>query len=254
VNVERVNNAQVAADIVIDQDPAANEEAKEGSSVTLTVSAGAGQVEVPKVDNASFEDAQRALSAAGFQVQRRDEASDTVDAGDVIRTDPAGGTSAVSGSTVAVFVSTGSEQIAIPDVRNLTADEASARLGDAGFSVREASEASSSVENGHVTRTDPAAGAMAARGSAVRMFVSTGTEAVEVPEVRGQTEADAKAALSARGLSSSTIAQVDPGNVGKVVAQSPGGGTRVQPGSNVVLTIATDAPATTTTTTTTTQP
>ena len=129
-----------------------------------------------------------------------------------------------------------------------------AQLRDAGFAVQETSETSSSIESGHVTRTDPAAGTMAARGSSVRMFVSTGTETVEVPEVRGQSESDARAALSARGLSSSTIAHRDPPNVGKVVAQSPSGGTRVQPGSNVVLTIATDDPATTTTTTTTTAP
>jgi serine/threonine-protein kinase len=249
VKVERVNSANVPVDIVIDQDPAANDKAKKGSEVTLTASAGAGQVDVPDVDNLSFDDAQRALTSAGFQVQRRDEASDSVDAGDVIRTDPVGGTSAVKGSTVTVFVSSGAQQVAIPDVSNLTADEASSRLGDAGFDVRETSEASSSVENGHVTRTDPPAGTMAPRGSTVRMFVSTGTETVEVPEVRGQTESDAKAALSARGLSSSTILRVDPNNSGKVVEQSPSGGTRVQPGSNVVLTIATDAGTTTTTTT-----
>ena len=164
--------------------------------MTLTVSTGAGEVAVPDVANFSFEDAQQALTSAGFQVQRQDEANEDTDAGTVLRTDPAGGVSAPKGSIVTVFVSTGEEQIPIPDVRNLTADEAFTQLGDAGFAVREASEASSSIESGRVTRTDPAAGTAAARGSTVRMFVSSGSETVEVPEVRGQSESDAKAALS----------------------------------------------------------
>jgi serine/threonine-protein kinase len=248
VTTDTAISTDVPEGSVIDQDPQPGAKAKEGSDVTLTVSGGAGQVNVPDVDNTSFTDAQQALTSEGFKVQRHDEASETVAKDLVIRTDPAGGTPANKGSTVQVFVSTGKEQNAIPDVTGLSEDDGFAQLGQAGFAVRTVSEPSSSVSTGKVTRTDPPAGTIAARGSTVRMFVSTGNPSVSVPNVIGQTEAEARSALSAKGLSASTITQVDPANEGKVIAQTPSGGAQVNPGSNVTLTIGGAAPATTTTT------
>ncbi len=107
VNEERVTNADVPVDIVISQDPKANAKADKGSEVTLTVSAGADTVPVVNVDDKSFADAQRILTAQGFEVQRQDEASSTVDKDRVIRTNPAGGDPAPKNSIVQVFVSTG---------------------------------------------------------------------------------------------------------------------------------------------------
>jgi beta-lactam-binding protein with PASTA domain/tRNA A-37 threonylcarbamoyl transferase component Bud32 len=249
VTTETAISTDVAEGNVIDQDPQPGDKANKGSDVTLTVSGGAGQVNVPDVDNTSFDDAQQALTSEGFKVQRRDEASETVAKDLVIRTDPAGGTPADKNSTVQVFVSTGKEQKPIPDVSGLSEDDGFAQLGQAGFAVRTVSESSSSVSSGKVTRTDPVAGTLAARGSTVRMFVSTGNPSVSVPNVIGQTEADARSALSAKGLTASTITQVDPANVGKVIAQTPSGGSPANPGSTVTLTIGGAGPTTTTTTT-----
>jgi serine/threonine-protein kinase len=250
VTEERVTNADVAVDIVISQNPEANTKADEGSEVTLTVSAGADTVPVENVDDKSFEDAQRILEDQGFEVQRQDEASSTVDEGRVIRTNPAGGDPAPKNSIVQVFVSTGVEQITVPDVAGQDSEAAFTTLGDAGFAVREVTESSSSVSSGKVTRTDPPAGTKADRGATVRMFVSSGAPQVEVPEVRGQSQADAQSTLNGKGLTSSVITTVDDGNVGKVVDQSPGGGQRVSPGSNVVLTVAIASSSSTTATTT----
>ena len=182
-------------------------------------------------------------------MQRQDEASSTVDKDRVIRTNPAGGDPAPKNSIVQVFVSTGVEQITVPDVAGQDSEAAFTTLGDAGFAVREVTESSSSVSSGKVTRTDPPAGTKADRGATVRMFVSSGAPQVEVPEVRGQTQADAQATLSGDGLTSSVITAVDDGNVGKVIDQSPAAGQRVSPGSNVVLTVAIASSSSTTTTT-----
>ena len=163
VTTDTAISTDVPEGSVIDQDPQPGAKAKKGSDVTLTVSGGAGQVNVPDVDNTSFTDAQQALTSEGFKVQRHDEASETVDKDLVIRTDPAGGTPANKGSTVQVFVSTGKEQTAIPDVTGLSEDDGFAQLGQAGFAVRTVTEPSSSVSKGNVTRTDPPAGTIAAR-------------------------------------------------------------------------------------------
>ena len=53
---------------------------------------------VPDVAGQTFEDAQAALEAEGLKVERQDEASDTVDAGEVTRTEPARGRDASTGA------------------------------------------------------------------------------------------------------------------------------------------------------------
>jgi serine/threonine-protein kinase len=238
VRQELVNDENVEPGIVISQDPPGGEDADEGSTVTLAVSSGPGEIEVPDVDNQTFEDAERILVEQGFEVERQDEANENVDAGRVVRTNPPGGTPAPQGSTVIVVVSSGREQLTVPDVSGLDSEEAFTLLGEAGFAVRERTESSSSVPSGRVTRTEPAAGAAAARGDTVTMFVSSGAPQVEVPEVRGLSQADAIAALESRGLQSSVTNTVDDNNVGRVVAQSPSGGQRVSPGTRVALTVA----------------
>jgi serine/threonine-protein kinase len=248
--------ASSAADTgkVVAQDPKAGDKAKKGSTVQLSIGSGPAQIPVPDVTGQTFDAAQQALQAKGFTAQRQDEFSNTVGANLVIRTDPAANQNAARGAAIKVFVSTGAQMLPVPDVTDLTADDAVAQLSDAGFAPRQVNEASSTVDANHVIRTDPAAGAQAARGATVRVFVSTGTPTVKVPNVIGLTEAQARAALSNKGLTASTITQVNPDNVGKVVAQSPGDGQSVSPGSNVTLTIGGPAPATSATTSTTAAP
>ena len=96
-----------------------------------------------------------------------------------------------------VFVSTGEEQVTVPDVTGQDADTAFDALANAGLTPREQSEASNDVDEGKVTRTDPAAGQRVARGAQVRLFVSSGRGDVEVPQMVGNTEAEARSALSA---------------------------------------------------------
>ena len=134
----------------------------------------------------------------GFEVETAAPSrATTVDAGRVIRTDPAGGrVGAARGSIVRHHRVVGREQVPVPDVVGLQSEEASGRARPRpASSADEASESSDTVESGHVIRTDPPADATrAARFDACRMFVSSGTRTVAVPEVRGQPlEADAAA-------------------------------------------------------------
>ena len=176
-------------------------------------------------------------------MQRQNEASATVDKDLVIRTDPAGGTPANKGSTVQVFVSTGKEQTAIPDVTGLSEDDGFAQLGQAGFAVRTVDRAELERQHGQRHAHRPARGHdRGGRFDRAHVRVDR-SPSVSVPNVIGQTEAEARSALSAKGLSASTITQVDPANEGKVIAQTPSGGASVNPGSNVTLTIGGAAPA-----------
>ncbi|GIU86005.1 MAG: putative serine/threonine-protein kinase [Acidimicrobiia bacterium] len=241
VAVERVPddpNDQFPRDHVVAQDPGPDEEAEEGSTVTLTVAGLENEIEVPNVVDQPFADAERILREAGFEVEQRNEASDTVAPFNVIRTQPRAGELAERGSTVTVFVSTGPEPVAVPDVVGRSAADATARLREAGFEVDQRSEASTTVPAGDVIRTDPPAGELVAPRSLVTIFVSTGNPQVEVPDVRGETEASARARLEADGFTVATIeGPSTPGNAGRVIGQDPAPGTMVEPGARVLLTI-----------------
>jgi serine/threonine-protein kinase len=95
---------------VLEQNPAAGTEADKGATVTLVTSSGPEAVRVPDVSGLDATEAAAELGQAGFRVASRREASDRVDEGLVIRTDPEPGSTAEEGSTVTIFVSTGPEE------------------------------------------------------------------------------------------------------------------------------------------------
>ncbi|MGH9178387.1 MAG: Stk1 family PASTA domain-containing Ser/Thr kinase [Acidimicrobiales bacterium] len=94
---------------VVSQSPTAGSEAAKGSAVRLVVSGGKPKVKVPDVENKAQVAAGDDIVNAGLRVRTVQEASATVTAGNVIRTDPPPGTEADRGSTVTLFVSTGQE-------------------------------------------------------------------------------------------------------------------------------------------------
>jgi serine/threonine-protein kinase len=252
VQREDVTNETIAVDVVFEMDPGAGDHVDKSTTIKLTVSAGQGDVVVPDVRDQNANDAEAFLKASGFKVERVPEASDTVDADKVIRTEPAGDQKAAAGSTVRIFVSSGKEQVDIPNVDGIDSDQAAVTLQDADFQVTEVSEANDTVPSGTVIRTEPAGGTKAPRGSRVRMITSSGIAQVTVPELRGQTQADAEAQLQNLGLKSSVVTRQDTAeNAGRVVDQSVTPTERVPPGTTILLTVGSSAATTTTTVATT---
>ena len=95
---------------------------------------------------------------------------------------------------------------------------------------------------GSVLGTNPAAGSSAAKGSTVTLQLSNGNQASPVPDVRGQSESDAKKALKAAGYTNvdTTEQQIGSNNAqfdGKVIAQSVPGGSTVDPNTQITLII-----------------
>lgn len=96
-------SSTVASGRVIDQVPAPGATAQTGSTVTLRVSAGPGQVTVPNVEGMTQSQAVNALSAAGFLTQVKQQTGGGT-AGTVVDQSPAGGVRADPGSTVIITV------------------------------------------------------------------------------------------------------------------------------------------------------
>lgn len=103
VNSSYRYSSDVAEGRVISQDPSGT--AAKGSTVTIYVSNGPEEGDVPNVVKESEADATTALKNAGFKVSVKKMASSTVDEGKVISQDTLG--KANKGTTVSITVSTG---------------------------------------------------------------------------------------------------------------------------------------------------
>jgi serine/threonine-protein kinase len=256
IKTQQKADAAIVTGNVISTDPAGGTKMKSDAPLTLVVSTGATQVAVPNVVGQPANTAAVALQRAGFTpVATPAASSNTVPAGDVISTNPAGGQMAPQGSVVKYVVSTGKPVVTIPSLVGQSPATAGQQLGALQLIVDQAREASSVVPAGEVTRTNPPAGASVPVGSTVTVYVSTGPPQVQVPSVIGKTQPQAQAILSNAGLqaSFSTQAVTDPAQNGRVQSQSPAPGTSVSQGSTENVVIGSyQAPSTTTPTTPTT--
>jgi serine/threonine-protein kinase len=168
VAAERRFDEIVPVDVVIGTEPAGGGQAPRESTIKVFVSDGPAPVEVPDVGGvASFEEAAAALEAKRFVAVRREDYSDTIEAGMVIGTDPVAGTLAPRDSEVGVIVSLGPPLVQVPNVTGMSVEAASDALSAAGLVA--------DVENfgrGKPVRAqDPAGGTTVRRGSKVTLFL-----------------------------------------------------------------------------------
>ncbi|NTV39670.1 MAG: Stk1 family PASTA domain-containing Ser/Thr kinase, partial [Demequinaceae bacterium] len=95
--------------------------------------------------------------------------------------------------------------VTIPILEGRSQADAEAALAKLDLVADIQEEASEEIEVGRVTRTDPDSGTKVEAKSTVTVWVSTGADMVDVPDVRGLTQADAKKAIEAAGLKLSTV-------------------------------------------------
>ncbi|WP_069465270.1 Stk1 family PASTA domain-containing Ser/Thr kinase [Actinacidiphila rubida] len=184
--------------------------------------------------------AQQKLSSAGLGTKVKQAFSLTVPRGNVISTDPAPGRRVRSNATVTLTVSKGPQVVRVPDVTGKSLDDARRALTSAGLTPGTVTRVfSSDVPNGQVVSTDPAGAADRAPDSPVALTVSRG-EPVEVPDVVGDSVADAQQQLEDAGLK----VVLAPGKVfsdkadpDSVALESPGAGDQAGTGDTVTLTV-----------------
>jgi len=153
--------------------------------------------------------------------------------------DPNAGEQLAEGSTVRIVVSSGPEQVEVPDVGGLDRNEANATLQNAGFRTTFVEEASDDVPEGDVIRTEPGAGELAREGDTVTIVVSSGPSFTDVPDVVGLTENEARAELTANGFLVEVARQSTPNEDehGIVIDQNPRAGTEAAKGTTVTIVV-----------------
>lgn len=148
------------AGIVIGMSPLPNQDVNSDALVTLTVSTGPAEVNVPNVDGLTLDAAITSLTGAGLpSPQIRREASVDVAEGLVIRSDPAAGTAVSIDRQVILYISDGPETELVPSVVGLTQAAAEQAIQNRGFvPVFEPQEvAAGSPDAGKVISQDPPA-------------------------------------------------------------------------------------------------
>jgi len=135
------------------------------------------------------------------------------------------------------------DTVPVPDVAGQPAADGQAAIEAAGLVAATEEASSDTVEAGLVIETNPASGTEVAAGSTVTMVVSTGPDApatVPVPDVVGQSAADAQSMLEYAGLAVTTTEQSSEGvEAGLVIATNPSAGTEVALGTTVDMAVST---------------
>ncbi|MEC3974539.1 Stk1 family PASTA domain-containing Ser/Thr kinase [Amycolatopsis sp. H20-H5] len=154
------------------QNPQPGGQVNEGSTVKITVGKSQEQKQVPDTTGQAFNDAKTQLVAAGFQVTRKDVASDKPK-DQVVTQNPNGGFAPVN-SKVTLSVSDGSkEQIDMPDVTGMTQDQAQAALQAKGWtgSINVQADKSSSATPGRVSKSNPTANTKITKSQSITLFI-----------------------------------------------------------------------------------
>jgi serine/threonine-protein kinase len=124
-------------DKVIDQNPTSGASISLDSEVAITLGTGPEQIRIPDVTGQKVEVAQANIEGAGFKVQIQNIDSGAPK-GQVVSTDPVGGSTAAKGDTIQIRVSNGNN-IEMPDLTGKTVSQALAQLRSAGWSGSSAS-------------------------------------------------------------------------------------------------------------------
>jgi beta-lactam-binding protein with PASTA domain/predicted Ser/Thr protein kinase len=232
-------DSTVPPDHVIGTDPGANTKVGAGELITVNVSTGPEQREVPDVSSLSYAAAVKKLKAAGFGRFRQVNSPSTPETKDkVIGTNPpANQTSAIT-NEIAVIVGSGPSSKPVPDVAGQTADEAQKNLTVYGFSKFAQAAVDSPRPAGSVVGTNPPAGANVPVDTVIELQVSKGNQFV-MPDVTGMFWTDAEPRLRALGWTGvlDRGPDVDAGGSqhNRVVYQSPTAGQGANRDGSITL-------------------
>jgi serine/threonine-protein kinase len=156
--------------------------------------------------------------------------------GKVFRQDPQAGKRLAKDETVRIIVSTGKPQVDVPTLVGQTYDSAASNLDDRDL-VAQRTDVYSSESPGIVVSQDPKPGVRVETGTTVAVHVSKGEQTFTIPDVRGQWQTPAIRLLQSYGFNPVTAEASSEEPVGRVIDESPAGGTAAPHGTTVTLTV-----------------
>jgi eukaryotic-like serine/threonine-protein kinase len=196
-------------------------------------------VVIPDVTGFAESDALTTLQQENLVVTLVREASEEVEEGLVIRTEPPAGTEVEPRSTVQLVVSAGEETFAVPPLIGLTQEDAEDLIREAEFTVGTVTlDETSDREPGTVIAQNPLPGIQAPVGSPIDLVVAAGAESVLLPDLSGFTASEVFARLAALGLTWEEQTEFsDTVQRGRVIRTEPPADTEVPVPSNVIVVV-----------------
>jgi eukaryotic-like serine/threonine-protein kinase len=182
-NVDRLPSADVRSGLALRTVPGAGKEVERGERIQLFISSGPELVAVPGVIGLSRDSAESRISDLGLVPAVQEQESEEPE-GEVIAQEPGAGAELERGSTVTITVSTGIEQVVVPDVVGIGAGDAERQLRAEGLvPVRRESEVSERAQDGQVIDQRPGAGVEVPPGRDVVIVVGAFVEAEQLAPV-----------------------------------------------------------------------
>lgn len=173
-----VSSDTVDKDLVVSQQPEANETVEKNSTIEVTLSSGKGSIDVPNVVGKSEADAVAALGTT-FNCNKSYAYNSDVQEGYVISQSPESGTQGKEGDTVTLVISQGEELVTVPDVTTTYKSEEQAKALLSDFNVNVTTKYSQTAEGIVIGQTIDA-GKQVAKGTSITITVSLGEEPAEV--------------------------------------------------------------------------
>lgn len=180
---EREYNSAYDEGDVIRQDPTKNSKVEKGTTITLTVCGAKEDDEDEGYKMIDFSDMEldqvkRILEQndLGDSYTVKEESSDTIEKGYVIRTDPSKGTMVTPDDEITIYVSTGKavQTVKVPSVTGMTLDKAKALLTSYGLSVGQTINEESDSPVGQVFKQSISENTEVDEGTKVDLYISTG--------------------------------------------------------------------------------
>ncbi|MGX4763316.1 Stk1 family PASTA domain-containing Ser/Thr kinase [Holzapfeliella sp. JNUCC 72] len=175
--VDEQNNSTVEKDKVIRSMPSANTQVRSGTKIGLIISSGPGLTSVPNVANQNYDQAKEVLEKAGFTVQRKDQASDSVDKDLIIsQSETAGKQVDASKTTITLTVSTGVQKIKLRDLSGYSEKSARDYANEVGINLTIKQDYSNNTPEGQIISQNPNPQVEVKKGDNVTVTVSKGKE------------------------------------------------------------------------------
>ena len=162
-------------DKIFDQDIKTNDPVKKGQTVNVKVSLGARKVTLPNLEGYDFESAKTLIYSLGLQVDPRTTYDPEIEAGKVIKTDPAGPIELTPGDYVQVVVSRGKNavEVIVPTFIGMQWDLART-MAEGNDLVVGKEDVDDSSPEGTVLDQNVSPGEKVSEGTPIMLKVSTG--------------------------------------------------------------------------------
>lgn len=249
--VDKLCSDDLAADMIMLQEPANGALCQKGDVIRVTVSAGKQKqmLTAPNYVGMPFEEAKAELEKYGIVVEYAEDGNSVLQNGIVTRQSFAGGSVINSGDTVKLWVSVNNNGFDgayydVPSFVGISADLISSVVGSEHFRYTFEYSFNSSYDEGVIySQSLAAGGAPACAGTEINLYVSKGIETAVVPDTQYKSEEDACEMLRNAGFEPDiAYEKSDTVEDGHIISQNIAAGTSAAMNTVVCIVVSSGYP------------